>query len=89
MLTRQCRSCGADVLWATVETSSKIMPIHKDSLHDPRGNLEVWKDESGKVRCRYLKGDEPLMVPLPGHFRAMSHYAFCPDAEAWRAKNRK
>ena len=87
MMTKRCRSCGADILWATVETSGKVTPIHKDSLHDPAGNLEVWKDASGKVRCRYLKGDEP--EALPGHFRAMSHYAFCPEAEAWRARNRK
>ena len=87
LITRRCRSCAAEIMWATEGTTNKLMPIHKASLHDPAGNLQVWKDIEGKVRWQYVMKDG--LVTLPGHFRAMSHYAFCPDAEAWRAKNRK
>jgi hypothetical protein len=64
------------------------MPVDVGSLGSPNANLDVWQDRSGHIRYRYLKEGERDLPPQQGHQRGISHYAYCPDAEAWRARNR-
>ena len=84
----ECRSCHAVVDRATSPPLAEggpdkrtTMPINRDSVDDPEGNVEVWRDNGGTLRYRGLKKDED---PRPGRHRGISHFATCPDAASWR-----
>jgi hypothetical protein len=61
----------------------KRNPVNRASADDPKGNLEVWRDDVGVLRFRYLRKGE---VPASGHHRAISHYATCCDAGSFRRR---
>jgi hypothetical protein len=85
----ECSSprCHEEIDWAykdeEPETGKqpKRTPVNRASADDPKGNLEVWRDEHKVLRYRYLKKGE---VPAPGHHRGVSHYATCVDAASFR-----
>lgn len=93
----ECRSCHAPIDWASKwpeefneHGKQKTMPINHDSVDDPKGNIEVWREPiiptttdapAMVLRFRYLRKGER---PTPGHHRGISHYATCPQAGQWR-----
>jgi hypothetical protein len=79
----------------------KTVPVNADSIYDPadpgkggdpRGTMEVWSEriptDGGSplwaLFCRYLNQSHPS--PAPGHKRAVSHFATCPQAGQWRSR---
>jgi hypothetical protein len=68
-----CRSCGAQIEWATSERTNKPIPLNVGA--DPRGNLAV---VAGKAHA-YGPEDARLIRE-----RRTSHFATCVDAERWR-----
>lgn len=70
-----CRSCDAAIEWCTWEDSGKAVPL--DVGPSPKGNLAVVGD---KVH-RYTGIDATL-----GREKRISHFATCPDSDAWRKK---
>lgn len=78
----RCRSCDAEVIWATSQTG-KAMPLN--AKPDPFGNVKVY-GRPGAVSAVVLAGDaleetRRLGVPL-----YMPHHATCPQGRAWRKK---
>ena len=67
----KCRSCGAEVVWAVMD-SGKRMPF--DALRDPENGTHHLERENGRVVAARPKhgGDH------------VSHFATCPDAKKWR-----
>ena len=78
----KCSSCPAMVDFAVTETG-KLMPVDHDSAGDSDGNLEVWRDELGHLRCRVLIMDEAL---APGRQRGVVHWSTCTDPGAYRRR---
>lgn len=68
-----CRSCNADIEWATWADSGKAIPLDVGAA--PNGNLAL---VAGKVH-RFTAEDEKLERD-----RRVSHFATCPDAKGWR-----
>lgn len=74
----ECRSCGAEIVWASTERG-KAIPINP--APDVDGNLAI----SGSGRhdadfsARVIAGDEKYSGP-----RYKSHFATCPDSDKWR-----
>lgn len=68
-----CRSCSAEIEWATWANSGKAVPL--DVGPAPAGNLAV---VAGKVH-HFTAEDERL-----GRERRVSHFATCADAGQWR-----
>lgn len=96
-MAEECRSCHAEIDWAVKYPEEfkpngdpKTIPVNHDSVDDPKGNLEVWREpglptldgqEQPRLLARYLrKGQEPA----EGHHRGVSHFATCPEADRWR-----
>lgn len=77
-----CRSCGATVDWANLPGGGPV-PVDRASAGDPKGNLAVRRTDAGTLAVRYLKGGEQ---PADGEKRAISHFASCPQAAAWRKR---
>jgi hypothetical protein len=73
-----CRSCGAEIVWATTDYGKK-MPL------DPEPNLRgtVWFDGEhahvlNRVELKTAQGEhESLWIP---------HMATCPERKEWRKK---
>lgn len=98
-MSEECRSCGAPIDWASKfpeefndQGKQKMMPIDHDSVDDPKGNIEVWREPiiptktdapATVLRFRYLRKGE---VPQRGRHRGISHYATCPQADKWRSQ---
>lgn len=87
MSSRQCRSCGARVVWArTVE--GKAVPLDAD--RNPAGNIVLLPDRGTGSRLAIYrrKGDPPIDVILARTSDAdgpfTSHFATCPDRDQWR-----
>lgn len=70
-----CRSCNADIEWATWSDSGKAVPLDIGAV--PNGNLAL---VAGKVH-RYGPDDERL-----ARARRVSHFATCPQAQSWRKR---
>lgn len=68
-----CRSCNAEIVWATSATSGKPMPM--DLKPDPKGQFVI---VSGKAR-RATAEDDRLHRE-----RFTSHFATCPQADQHR-----
>lgn len=87
-MAEECRSCRQEIDWATSVPPEgeveKTNPINRDSADDPKGNLAIWRDESGILRYRYLRKGDQLRR---GEHRGISHFATCPNRDNWR--NRK
>lgn len=80
-----CGSCGAAIYWAK-DPNGKRVPVDAEGRAD--GNLAVQAGgpagkPSGALRVRYLRKDGVLTVH---EWHATSHFATCPDAEAWLAR---
>ena len=76
-----CRSCGAPVLWATVELSGKQMPVDADPA--PEGNVLIQR-EPGRVWARVLTGHDLHQARHEDEPLHRSHFSTCPDAATWR-----
>lgn len=82
--------CQEVIDWATSAAEPvpgerpKRMPVNRASKGDPAGNVAVWRDDLGILRFRVLRKGED---PAPGHHRAVSHYATCVDAAAYRRRS--
>lgn len=72
-----CRSCQAEIDWAVTDPGRKAMPVDHGSADDPAGNLAVWRDGEGTLRCRVLRKGED---PAAGQLRGQSHWASCPQS---------
>lgn len=77
-VTDNCRSCDADIIWASTEKGSD-MP------------LDAAPDADGTFTLRDVGADKPLAVHLRNPARRFgktqlrkSHFATCPDADRWR-----
>lgn len=70
----KCRSCGAEIIWATTENGRKI-PLSVESaetrfvVDSEGGATEADSVRVARTRTTYV-----------------SHFADCPDAGAWRKK---
>jgi hypothetical protein len=99
--TAECGSCHTPIDWAEktpVELNDKglpkTIPINHDSVDDPAGRIEVWREsitgEGGQpylvLRARYLKKGES---PAQGHHSGVSHFATCVQAAQWRGNQRR
>jgi hypothetical protein len=69
----------------------KMIPVNADSFDDPKGNIEVWRQDiipttDGKsawvLYARYLNKGHPQ--PDAGRKRAVNHFATCAQANLWR-----
>lgn len=76
MKIAKCRSCGADIVWATNERSGKPAPI--DAEPDPRGNIELWDMPDGTTAYS--------MPHQSGWPRYVNHFATCPYARQHASK---
>ena len=81
--TDNCGTCHAPIVWATTE-AGKSMPVDAEIV--PDGNVTLvapttrWPNEpviAVVLDQESLFGDGP---------RRVSHFATCPDADAWRSK---
>lgn len=68
----RCRSCGADVIWAT-STNGKAMPM--DAQPDPKGTFVIVVGKARKATAE----DDRLHRP-----RHTCHFATCEQADEWR-----
>lgn len=74
----QCRSCGADVIWA-VTTNDKRMPVDAEPTYDGRANLVLVET--------LFPGGQPLARSVPpGEGTHTSHFATCKQADEWRKR---
>ncbi len=73
----KCRSCGADIYWATTE-KGKSMPVNVEREMD--GNISLFLHRP--------TGELTAMVHKPGggpwEDRYVSHFATCPQAQQHR-----
>lgn len=69
----KCRSCEAEIVWATSERTGKPMPL--DATPTANGNMVMI---AGKARG-YTEEDAKLHRD-----RYTSHFATCPDADKFR-----
>jgi hypothetical protein len=73
-MTSLCRqpTCALPIVWATTANGSP-MPI--DAEPNPAGNLAVWRDDTGALRCRVVTAEHPLNPDCerPG----MPHWSTC------------
>lgn len=77
--THNCRSCTAPIVWATT-TELKLMPV--DASADPEGNVVLGRGPAGVVTVTVLDQD----ALFGDGARRTSHFATCPDGDAWRSK---
>jgi hypothetical protein len=75
-----CKSCGAAIDWA-VDPAGKRIPVDTGQRED--GTLAVQPLGGGALAVRYMRKGSVLSVD---EYRAVSHYATCPDAKAWRER---
>ena len=71
-----CRSCGADVLWATTVVTGKAIPLDADPVDD--GNVVI-RNGSAHVLSKNnpVRSDET---------RYRAHWATCPNAKEHRRR---
>jgi hypothetical protein len=81
--TRRC-ACGATIFFAMTE-AGKRMPVDRDTLGQPDGNLAVWQD-GGKIRCRVVKPGDVLGT---AERRFLSHFGNCPAARQFSRPKKK
>lgn len=78
VMAATCRSCGAQIWWATTDPAGKNIPLN---LPNGEGNLAVRRDDRGQLVARALVLDEE---PGQGETRGTSHFASCPNASTHR-----
>lgn len=78
--TPRCRSCAAELAWAT-STTGALIPL--DAKPTPDGNLAVHRNARGDLQARVLKkGEEPAAHEV----RGTSHFSSCPRADEHRRR---
>jgi hypothetical protein len=77
----RCRSCHAEVFYAVHLTTGKEAPI--DANPTPAGNVIVLSDGHYYV----LRRGDP--TPPKDVARYTAHYSTCPQAEAWRRRQKQ
>lgn len=86
--TVRCDSCGAEIFFAVNSTTGRRMPIDAYPLDD--GNVVVHGDPQS-VAGR-LELSATVLGPLEAHGHDgelyKSHFATCPDADAWKGQTR-
>lgn len=78
----RCRSCDAEVVWATSQTG-KAMPLN--AKPDPFGNVKVY-GRPGALSAVVVAGVELEETRRLGVDLYMPHHATCPQGPAWRKK---
>lgn len=89
--TSTCRSCGAPVIWALTEAGKRI-PVDPEPMAG--GNI-VLSDKPFRPRPdgvgpavyiprAHILSQAEGMTRRPAPEARQSHFATCPDAEAWR-----
>jgi hypothetical protein len=97
-----CRSCHAEIQWATT-AKGKAMPLDVTPVDpDSHGAQVAWEDEHGRLQCRPYavakteiaeqlriseKAAAGLIESTYGAFT--SHFATCPNAGAHRGKGHR
>lgn len=79
----RCRSCAAEVVWATSQTGN-AMPLN--AKPDPFGNVKTY-GRPGELSAVVLAGSELEDARAAGLDLYMPHHATCPQGPAWRKKN--
>lgn len=74
-----CRSCGAEILWITMEDSGKKMPIDVVP-DDANGTVVILGGTKGRVCTR----SELVHYAACGRRFYRSHFATCPNAREHR-----
>ncbi|MEU6387686.1 hypothetical protein ABZ847_29485 [Streptomyces bauhiniae] len=76
--TEPCRSCSAQIIWATTERG-KTMPVNAEP--EPGGNVQL-VEQYGQLTA--------VVVPAKRAFGRttlrMSHFVTCPNAAEWRRR---
>jgi hypothetical protein len=80
---KQCRSCGADIVWAKMIPSGKANPLDAKPVAD--GNLFAWvvgdaleSEHSGR------KTERVQRAIARGQKRYTSHFSTCPNSREHR-----
>lgn len=83
MKADRCRSCRAEIVWATTE-QGKSMPV--DLAPVDHGNV-YYIDQGAMPRVRVLADPQPTLeedADSADGLRYVSHFATCPQADGWR-----
>lgn len=83
-LRRQCRACGAAILWTRTKATGARMPVDAGTSDD--GNV-VLTVEGGELVAEVL-GKEGLLWPPAVGTRHKPHHATCDKAGAFRRLRR-
>lgn len=75
-MTATCRSCGAEILWATTSLAGMRMPVDPEPTGD--GTLVLVRAGSAPIVANRRDDDA-------GPFYR-SHFSTCPDAIGWRRR---
>lgn len=70
-----CRSCGAEILWALTKNGKRI-PLNAEPVERMKGTFQLTYPGG--------EGSEPVAVTMAGTDVYVSHFATCPNASAWR-----
>lgn len=79
----RCRSCGAEIFWATSSTG-KAMPLN--AKPDPMGNVRVYGAPATRSAVVLAGHRLTLARGANGPPLYMPHHATCPQGQAWRKK---
>lgn len=70
-----CRSCGSPVVWA-ITVTGRPMPV--DAEPSPAGTVELTATGHG------VRASVTTVADSAEPMRRTSHFATCPQADAWR-----
>lgn len=76
----ECRSCGAEILWAKT-INHKLAPI--DAEPSPDGNVHLVRDATRDLGALTLSGAVLEEARAKGLELHLNHFVTCPQAEAW------
>lgn len=93
---QNCRSCSARIIWAVTNPelkSGRPMPVDADP--HPQGNVMLARDPRIPhepdapvvVRATVLRANQAAGARDAGELLYRSHFASCPNADAWRKGN--
>jgi hypothetical protein len=82
-MSATCRSCGAAVIWLAISPGARAMPIDAE----PHADGNVLADLVTRRGIVLSAGSlEVVRIDTPDEPLYRSHFATCPDADAWRRK---
>lgn len=85
---RQCRSCDADIIWARTMTGRQ-MPVDAEPTE---GGTVLLENRQGHIRATVYPDagtQRALLNPETRKRLHASHFATCPDANAWRRRDHR